>query len=171
MDPTIYDISKTNVKKIRKLSKKWKMANLIFQILLILLSFTNAILTVINAESNDAIPKMYFELYAVIISSLPVIWSKVLDEVKIYEEILSPSPSQSLSSTHNSSSNSVSSSNESHHHGDRDSLGKSKSCGSLEDLHLTQDFLDYLKTKSPVTLEKIAEERTEEIGEPTEHKV
>lgn len=171
MDPTIYDISKTNVKKIRKLSKKWKMANLIFQILLILLSFTNAILTVINAESNDAIPRMYFELYAVIISSLPVIWSKVLDEVKIYEEILSPSPSsQYLSPTHNSSSDSVSSSNESHHHhhhGDRDSLGKSKSCGSLEDLHLTQDFLDYLKTKSPVTLEKIAEE----IGEPTEHKV
>ena len=171
MDPAIYDISKTSVKKIRKLSKKWKMANLIFQILLILLSFTNAILTVINAESNDVIPKMYFELYAVIISSLPVVWSKVLDEVKIYEEILSPSPSQYLSPTHNSSSNSVSSSNESHHHhhhhGDRDSLGKSKSCGSLEDLHLTQDFLDYLKTKSPVTLEKI----TEEIREPTEHKV
>lgn len=164
MDPAIYDISKTNVKKIRKLSKKWKMANLIFQILLILLSFTNAILTVINAESNDVIPKMYFELYAVIISSLPVVWSKVLDEVKIYEEILSPSPSQSLSPTQNSSSTS----NESHHHRHHgDSLGKSKSCGSLEDLHLTQDFLDYLKTKSPVTLEKIAEE----IGEPTEHKV
>ena len=153
------NIPTTDIKKIRKLPKPWRKANEIFQIGMLFLSFANAILVVVNSETNN-IPTMYFEIYAVVISALPTLWSRMLDEVKVFEEMKTPhttidtgvisnetsktddyketnSPTLSTKSSPISPRTSASS----EHHARR-----SKSVSDLNDIHLTQDFIQILES-------------------------
>lgn len=76
-------------KTLRKLSKGWRRANQIYEILMILLSISNIILTVVNGN-RDIIPELYFEIYACIITLVPVAWSKILDTEKKMIEVSTP---------------------------------------------------------------------------------
>lgn len=78
--------------KLKKLPRSWRLANKYYKIILILMVFVNSILCAVNAHSNN-VPPLYFEIYSVAISGIPVVWSKILDEAKTYNDMLTPEPS------------------------------------------------------------------------------
>ena len=145
---TAFDNIKTDSSRLRKLPKSWRKANFIYQIILIILTFANVLLTVVNSNDPDLIPTMYFELYSVGISSLPVVWSKILDEAKIYYGTVSPSASLAAIEEQGKSESPM----EEHH-----TLGRSKSLTSLETLIADPEFLKTLKKYNIEPLEDIPE--------------
>ena len=72
---------------LRKLPNSWKKANLVCQIVLVLIGAVNVILTSLSDGSGNVIPVKYFEIMSCFLSLAPVVWSKILDQVKIYIEV------------------------------------------------------------------------------------
>ena len=85
------EVEKVDVEKLRKLPRFWRKANVGFQFFMILLSFANVIMTVVDADDDTNIPKLYFQIYSCVISLGFVVWNKMLDSVKEYVEIDNPS--------------------------------------------------------------------------------
>lgn len=85
------EVQKVDAEKLRKLPKFWRKANVGYQFFMILLAFANVIMTIVDANDNTHIPKLYFEIYSCVISLSFVVWNKMLDAVKEYEEIDQPS--------------------------------------------------------------------------------
>ena len=65
----------------RKLPKWAKVMNFIYQALMIILGAVNGILTYLD-NAGYSIPRLYFEICSIGIAMLPVVWSKLLDELK-----------------------------------------------------------------------------------------
>ena len=159
------NIPSTDIKKVRKLPKRWRKANEIFQIGMLFLAFANAILVVVNSDTND-IPKMYFEVYAVVISALPTLWSRLLDEVKVFEEMKTPhntidtNESQNYISAHITeapsadSESSAFSSPSSNSENSSNTIRRSRSASDINDIHLTRDFIEILQSHH--VIERIA---------------
>ena len=66
----------------RKLPSWAKGMNFIYQVAMILLGAANIVLTYLDNIGVE-IPRLYFEICSISIAVLPVIWSKILDEVKV----------------------------------------------------------------------------------------
>ena len=79
--------------KLKKLPRAWRTANKYYKIGMILMVFVNSILCVVNSYTQGAIPPMYWEIYSIVLSGLPVVWSKILDEVKLHQDLMTPSAS------------------------------------------------------------------------------
>ena len=72
-----------NTEKARKLPKGWRIANFIYQLLLLGMTVVNLILLIIDESNTEGkIPKLYFSIYACLVSVIPVAWSKILDYAK-----------------------------------------------------------------------------------------
>ena len=82
----------SDLAKLKKLPRGWRLANKYYKIGMILMVFVNSILCAVNAHSKGISP-LYFEIYSIAISGLPVVWSKILDEAKIYHDIITPQSS------------------------------------------------------------------------------
>lgn len=92
-EPVKYEmdnVQTVDVEKIRKLPIFWRKMNVAYQFLMILLSFANVLMTVIDANDNTTIPKLYFQIYSCVISLSFVAWNKMLDAVKEYQDTLEP---------------------------------------------------------------------------------
>ena len=83
-------VQRVSNETIRKLPKIWKAFNLGYQIFMVLLGFANIVLTTLDERDDINIPPMYFKIYSCIISYSFVVWSRILDEVKVAEDISSP---------------------------------------------------------------------------------
>ena len=83
----------SDIVKLKKLPRAWRTANTCYKIGMIIMFFVNSILCAINANTNGAIPSLYWEIYSIVLSGFPVAWSKILDEVKVYQELMTPSAS------------------------------------------------------------------------------
>lgn len=92
------NIQRVDNEKLRKLPKFWKKMNFLYQFLMVLLAFANVILTTIDNNDTTTIPKLYFEIYSCVISVSFVAWTRILDEVKIYQDVLDPSPTPTQTS-------------------------------------------------------------------------
>ena len=66
----------------RKLTKGMRVANLVYQFLMVVLGGLNAILISCNSAETINIPELYFELSTVLLSILPVIWTNMLNICK-----------------------------------------------------------------------------------------
>lgn len=73
---------------LRKLPPEWKKANLIWQIVFILIGAVNIVLTSIDDGSGNKIPILYFEIMSCFLAIAPIIWSKILDQVKQYQLLI-----------------------------------------------------------------------------------
>ena len=78
---------------VRKLPRSLRKANLIYKWIMGLLSGLNVALLALNNSDSITIPSLYFEIISVVGTSFPIIWSKILDSMKEYEQDLTPSPS------------------------------------------------------------------------------
>ena len=76
----------------RKLPRWLRKMNLVYQFVLIALTVINSVLAALENEGVK-IPIEYFTYYSIIVSALPVFWSKVLDASKKYISELTPPPS------------------------------------------------------------------------------
>lgn len=83
-------VQRVSNETIRKLPKIWKAFNLGYQIFMVLLGFANIVLTTLDEKDEINIPPMYFKIYSCIISYSFVVWTRILDEVKVAEDISSP---------------------------------------------------------------------------------
>ena len=72
----------------RKLSRNWRKANLAYQIIIGAIGGLNAVLTSISGYID--IPTYYFQVLSVLMSFIPLGWSRLLDLVKSYEDDLTP---------------------------------------------------------------------------------
>ena len=79
----------------RKLPKWLRKINLAYQFILIGLTVINSILAAL-ANEGVPIPLEYFTYYSILISALPVFWSKILDASKQYINDLTPNNTMSL---------------------------------------------------------------------------
>lgn len=68
----------------RKLPKPFRIANLVYQFVMIILTGVNTILVGVNASNIATIPAEYFEFFAVIATVIPVVWTNLLNECKTY---------------------------------------------------------------------------------------
>ena len=75
-----------------KIPRWLRKANFIYQIILIVLTGITILLSALT-DAELPIPTTYFEYYSIIISALPVFWSKILDASKKYIDDLTPEPS------------------------------------------------------------------------------
>ena len=101
-EPVKYEmdtVQTVDIEKIRKLPIFWRKMNVAYQFLMILLSFANVLMTVIDANDNTTIPKLYFQIYSCVISLSFVAWNKMLDAVKEYQDTLEPTPAATNAST------------------------------------------------------------------------
>ena len=78
----------------RKLPKPLRKANLVYQILMILLAGVNMFLMALNQSKTVHVSELYFEIFAALITIIPVLWSGILDKCKQFEADETP---QSLS--------------------------------------------------------------------------
>lgn len=76
---------------VRKLPKWAKVMNFIYQAILIILGAVNGGLTYLDNIGVE-IPRLYFEICSIGISLLPVVWSKILDELKVCTDEEPPTP-------------------------------------------------------------------------------
>ena len=84
-------VQRVSNETLRKLPKAWKRLNLAYQIAMVLLGFANIVLTFLDSQDDITIPPLYFKIYACIISYSFVVWSRVLDEVKVSVGTSTPS--------------------------------------------------------------------------------
>lgn len=91
---TMDTVQTVDVEKLRKLPVFWRKMNVLYQFLMILIAFANVILTVVDANDNTTIPKLYFQIYSCVISLSFVAWNRMLDAVKEYQDTLTE-PTQS----------------------------------------------------------------------------
>ena len=75
----------------RKLPPYARAMNFIYQVAMILLGAVNIILTYLTSISID-IPTLYFEICSIGVTVLPVVWSKILDQLKECTDETPPSP-------------------------------------------------------------------------------
>ena len=54
------------------------------------MSGLNTVLVTLSSNETISVPIEYFEIYAIIINVLPVLWSKILDESKTYLGSITP---------------------------------------------------------------------------------
>ena len=66
----------------RRLNKGMRIANLIYQFLLVILGGMNALLISFNNAETINIPPLYFEISTVLLSIIPVIWTNMLNICK-----------------------------------------------------------------------------------------
>ena len=66
----------------RKLTKGMRIANLIYQFLMVILGGMNALLISFNSAETVNIPPLYFEISTVLLSIIPVIWTNLLNICK-----------------------------------------------------------------------------------------
>ena len=76
----------------RKLSRCMRKVNLAYKIIMILLGTSNGLFAALESHGLE-IPKLYYVIFSVAASFLPVVWSKILDDVKQYHEELTPDQS------------------------------------------------------------------------------
>lgn len=76
-------VQRVSNETLRKLPKSWKRLNLAYQITMVLFGFANIVLTFLDSQDDITIPPLYFKIYACIISYSFVVWTRVLDEVKV----------------------------------------------------------------------------------------
>lgn len=79
---------------MRKLSKRMRVANYIYQIITSLISGASLGLTVLNTEGT---PKIFYEIVSICGTAFPVVWSKILDASKEYYEQATPPESPAVS--------------------------------------------------------------------------
>lgn len=91
---TMDTVQTVDVEKLRKLPVFWRKMNVAYQFLMILIAFTNVILTVVDSNEGTTIPKLYFQIYSCVISLSFVAWNKMLDAVKEYQDTMTE-PTQS----------------------------------------------------------------------------
>ena len=86
----------------RKIPKYMRRMNFGYEIALVVLGTVNLFLS--SLDETWHIPPKYFEVYSVISSILPVMWSKILDVSKKYDAALTPpsSTAPSVRSEHSS---------------------------------------------------------------------
>ena len=84
-------MNEVNNTKIRKLPKSIRTANLVYQILMIVLAGVNMFLLALNQSSTIKIPELYFETFAALITIVPVLWTNGLDKCKEYMDESTPS--------------------------------------------------------------------------------
>ena len=77
---------------IRKLPPIWQKMNFGYQILMILLTATNIILTALDSSDDVHIPAVYFKIFSCVITISFPVWSKILDEAKQYTTNYKDSP-------------------------------------------------------------------------------
>ena len=77
----------------RKLPRWMRKVNVVYQILLSLLTVANSLLVVIEADEDLNVPKVYYEFCSIGLAALPVVWSKFLDSMKEYHQSLTPNDS------------------------------------------------------------------------------
>ena len=80
-------------KATRKLPRSVRKANLIYKWIMGILSGLNVALLALNNSDSVHIPSIYFEIISVAATSFPILWSKLLDSLKEYENDLTPTPS------------------------------------------------------------------------------
>lgn len=81
------EVQSVDTEKLRKLPRAWRKANVVFKTFMILLAFANVVMTIINESDTTEIPPLYFEIYSCVISLGVVVWNKILDEVKQYQDM------------------------------------------------------------------------------------
>lgn len=69
---------------IRKLPPLWRKLNFGYQILMILLTATNIVLTALDSSEDIHIPAVYFKIFSCVITISFPVWTKILDEAKQY---------------------------------------------------------------------------------------
>lgn len=77
-------------KLLRRLPNRWKKANLVYQILILVIGAANVCMTAIDDGKGGVIPPMYFEIVSCILAVTPFVWSKILDQVKTYVDVSDP---------------------------------------------------------------------------------
>lgn len=80
--------------QVKKLPRYMRRLNFIYKILMIALSVVNTGLIVLDWGNN-----VYYEVFCAVSTLLPVFWSKLLDETKIYIEDLTPNITPEISPT------------------------------------------------------------------------
>ena len=80
-------------KATRKLPRSVRKANLIYKWIMGILSGLNVALLALNNSDSVHIPSIYFEIISVAATSFPILWGKLLDSLKEYENDLTPTPS------------------------------------------------------------------------------
>ena len=80
-------------KATRKLPRSVRKANLIYKWIMGILSGLNVALLALNNSDSVHNPSIYFEIISVAATSFPILWSKLLDSLKEYENDLTPTPS------------------------------------------------------------------------------
>ena len=73
----------------RKLSRRMRIMNLIYQVFMAILFGVNLFLLTMT-NSTVKIPSLYFEISSTLLSILPVVWSKILDACKAVDVSVSP---------------------------------------------------------------------------------
>lgn len=73
---------------MRKLPYGIRMANYIYQVLMIFLGLVNLLLSTLESKINP----LYFEIFTVVLAWLPVGWSKFLDLTKRECTVTVPTP-------------------------------------------------------------------------------
>ena len=81
------------VTRLRKLPRSLRKANLVYKFVMALLTGMNITLLALNNSSEITIPSVYFEVISVLATSFPLVWSKILDSCKDYEDELTPNTS------------------------------------------------------------------------------
>ena len=89
----VEETSNDKVNLIRKLPRSVRKANLIYKWVMGILSGLNVALLALNNSDSITIPSLYFEIISVAATSFPILWSKLLDSLKEYEQELTPTPS------------------------------------------------------------------------------
>ena len=100
-------------KATRKLPRSVRKANLIYKWIMGILSGLNVALLALNNSDSVHIPSIYFEIISVAATSFPILWSKLLDSLKEYENDLTPTPSVASPSVSPSNSIETTDSNDS----------------------------------------------------------
>ena len=77
---------------IRKLPLPMKVANYIYQILMLALTCGNLALTVLNESDTIKLSDKYFEISTCVLSFLPLFWTKLLDTTKQHFLTVTPPP-------------------------------------------------------------------------------
>ena len=77
----------------RKLPRWMRKLNVVYQILLSMLTVGNSLLVVVEADKDIDVPKIYYEICSIGLAALPVVWSKFLDSMKEYHKDLTPNDS------------------------------------------------------------------------------
>ena len=81
------------ITSVRKLPRSLRKANTVYKVLMGLLTGVNIMLLALNNSDQIEIPHIYFEVISVLATSFPIIWSKILDELKEYHTDLTPEAS------------------------------------------------------------------------------